>query len=308
MTAPHLHLVTTPDRQCLDRSQGRFIGEAIWRQRQTLARLRPPTRALHDALRAYMPPGHPGDLPFHEWGQLMAAALEFEPDVILEVGRGYGNSTLTFTQAANVLGCRVVSVCLQPFDASRAAVLPATTAEWFAPLTIHQGDVREFDFDAALGDAGRVLVFWDAHGYDVAECMLGGLMPLIAEREHLVMMHDIGDARYQPAESYNGFGLWKGEEIWPGPMIRLGNVFATVQQAVSIVDFTSRNRITLHSVVHSLHTRFDGRRHDTRELQESLGNFFEMRSGVAWFTLNETPGPYSFPRFERSAGSRDGNA
>jgi hypothetical protein len=194
----------------------------------------------------------------------------------------------------------VVSVCLQPFDQSHAAVLPATTPEWFAPLSVYQGDVREFDFEKALGDARRVLVFWDAHGFDVAECMLGGLMPLLADRKHLVFMHDIGDARHEAAESYNGFGVWKGEEMWPGPMIRLGHVFATVQQAVSVVDFTSRNRIALHSAVHSLHSRFAACPTDERELRDVLGNFFEMRSLCAWFTLNESAGPYFFPQFTGS--------
>ena len=281
-------------------NSSRFIADAIWHQRHELARVRPATRALHDALRAYMPPDHPGDLPFHEWGQLMAAALEFAPDLIVEVGRGFGNSTLTFTQAANLLKCDVVSICLHPFGESYAAVLPATTNEWFAPLSVYEGDVREFNFEKALGNAQRVLVFWDAHGFDVAECMLGGLMPLVADRQHLVLMHDIGDARHQDAESYNGFGVWKGEELWPGPMIRLGHVFATVQQAVSIVDFTSRNRISLHSVAHSLHTRFAACPNDARELRDVLGNFFEMRSLLAWFTLNESAGPYFFPRFNAS--------
>ena len=277
-----------------------FLGEAIWRQRHTLSRARTSTRALHDALRRYMPPGHPGDLPFHEWGQLMAGALEFAPDLILEVGRGYGNSTLAFTQAANLLGathCRVVSICLQPWEEIRAAVLPATTDTWFSPLTIHRGDVREFDFEAAVLGARRVLVFWDAHGYDVAQCMLGRLMPILATRDHLVLMHDIDDARYQESSSYGDYGIWKGEEVWPGPKVRLGHVLATVQQGVAIVDFTSRNGIALHSVMHSLQTRFVDQADEQCEVRDLLGDeFFTLRSGCAWYSLNEGPGPYHFPR------------
>jgi hypothetical protein len=247
-----------------------FLGEAMWRQRHTLARARTSTRALHDALRRYMPAEHPGDLPFHEWGQLMACALEFAPDLILEVGRGYGNSTLAFTQAANLLGavrCRVVSVCLQPWEEIRTAIEPATTTDWFSPLTIHRGDVRQFDFEDALLGARRVLVFWDAHGYDVAETILGRLIPILATRNHLVLMHDIRDARYEESASYGAYGIWKGEEVWPGPVLRLGNVFATVQQAVAVVDFTSRNGIALCSAVHSLHRRFEGRADERQALR-----------------------------------------
>ena len=279
-------------------SSNTFLSDAIWRQRHALARARANTRTLHDALRRYMPPGHPGDLPFHEWGQLIACALEFAPDLILEVGRGYGNSTLAFSQAANLLGasCRVVSVCLQPWEEIRSAVLPVTTDDWFSPLTIHREDVRQFDFEAALLGARRVLVFWDAHGYDVAECMLGRLMPILATRDHLVLMHDISDARYQDSTSYGDYGIWKGEETWPGPMVRLGHVLATVQQAVAVVDFTSRNGIALHSAVHDLHRRFDGHA-DEEELRDLLGDeFFALRSNCAWYSLNEAIAPYHFPR------------
>jgi hypothetical protein len=277
-----------------------FLGEAVWRQRHVLSHARPSTRALHDALRRYMPSGHPGDLPFHEWGQIMACALEFAPDLILEVGRGYGNSTLAFSQAANLCGttgCRVVSVCLHPWEEIRAAVQPATTDAWFSPLTIHRGDVRQFDFEAAVLGARKVLVFWDAHGYDVAECMLGRLMPILATRDHLVLMHDIDDARYQDASSYGDYGIWKGEEVWPGPKVRLGHVLATVQQGVAIVDFTSRNGIALHSAMHSLQTRFGDQAEEQRELRDLLGDeFFTLRSGCAWYSLNEASGPYHFPR------------
>jgi len=234
----------------------------------------------------------------------MACALEFAPDLILELGRGYGNSTLAFSQAANLLGtdrCRVVSVCLTPWEDIHAAVLPATTPDWFSPLTIHHGDIRRFDFEAALLGARRVLVFWDAHGYDVAESILGTLMPILATREHLVLMHDVGDARYEESSSYGSYGIWKGEEVWPGPIVRLGHVFATVQQAVAIVDFTSRNGIALQSAVHSLHRRFDGKADEQRAVTDLLGDdFFAVRSGCAWYSLNERPGPYYFPRVQKT--------
>ena len=295
--------------ETLSPAQEGFLAGAIWHQRHTLAKARTHTRALHDALRRYMPPGHPGDLPFHEWGQLMASALQFAPDVILEIGRGYGNSTLSLTQAANLLkprDCRVVSVCLHPWQEAYAAVSPAATPEWFLPLTVLHGDVRELDFEATLRGARRVLVFWDAHGYDVADCILSRLMPVLADREHMVIMHDIGDARYQEARSYGGFGIWRGEEVWPGPMIRLGNVFATVQQAVSMVDFTSRNGITLQSGVHSLRSRFDVHGRETLELRNLLGDLFDVRSGMAWYTLNEAAGPYYFPHADAPVEGHDG--
>jgi hypothetical protein len=129
--------------------------------------------------------------------------------------------------------------------------------------------------------------------------MLGRLMPILATRDHLVLMHDISDARYQDSTSYGDYGIWKGEEVWPGPMVRLGHVLATVPQAVAVVDFTSRNGIALHSAVHDLHRRFDGHA-DEGELRDLLGDeFFALRSNCAWYSLNEAAGPYHFPRVPR---------
>ena len=44
--------------------------------------------------------GRPTDLAPFQWGQLAAFALEFKPDLILELGRGVGNSTALFLEVA----------------------------------------------------------------------------------------------------------------------------------------------------------------------------------------------------------------
>ena len=70
-----------------------------------------------------------------------------------------------------------------------------------------------------------------------------------------------------------------------------------MQQGVAIVDFTSRNGIALHSVMHSLQTRFVDQADEQCEVRDLLGDeFFTLRSGCAWYSLNEGPGPYHFPR------------
>lgn len=40
----------------------------------------------------------PGDLAPHQWISLAAFALDFQPDLIIELGRGYGNSTAMFLE------------------------------------------------------------------------------------------------------------------------------------------------------------------------------------------------------------------
>src|SRR5262249_12501 len=56
--------------------------------------------------------GWSNDLGSPQWAQWYSLALGFAPDVIVELGRGRGNSTALFTQAAGRLGrTKVVSVC-----------------------------------------------------------------------------------------------------------------------------------------------------------------------------------------------------
>ena len=80
-----------------------------WNQRHLLSRNR---QQIVDLQRAV---GHQTDLSLFQWAQLMALALEFRPDIIIELGRGKGNSTCVFTHAAGLMvphRCKVVSICL----------------------------------------------------------------------------------------------------------------------------------------------------------------------------------------------------
>jgi ubiquinone/menaquinone biosynthesis C-methylase UbiE len=52
--------------------------------------------------------GSEKDLQLFQWAQLMAMTWEFEPDLVIELGRGHGNSTCAFTEAMNGVGRDVV--------------------------------------------------------------------------------------------------------------------------------------------------------------------------------------------------------
>jgi hypothetical protein len=122
-------------------------------------------------------------------------------------------------------------------------------------------------------------------------------------------MHDISDARYLPGEraDYKGQRLWRGNN-WDGPRLRLHTLDSSVEQAVAIIDFTSRNNLTLYSADHSLHTELGQAEAEPgqaeaklAELEQILGTPFFDRSLQAhwrWFSLNESQGPFYFPHFE----------
>lgn len=281
------HIAATPVRLPFN------AGLACWEQRDTLAAAAGLLRRLMGSV------GRPTDLSASQWGQLFAAAVQFEPDLVLELGRGCGNSTCVFASAAMSTGARVVSLCLsdQWRTGTRPRVAPLVPPDWLARVDAREGDICAVDFDAILRDDPRVLVFWDAHGFDLAEHVLGRLLPALAGREHLVLMHDLSDARFeggQDRQSYGGHGLWRGNN-WSGPRVRLGHVDSAVEQAVAVVDFTSRNAVPLRSAAEDLHGVFDPDPDRLALMQALLGDLFALDAHWFHFSLNERPGPYGFP-------------
>jgi FkbM family methyltransferase len=272
-------------------------GLALWRQRWAVAESQHRIRALRDAVDA------PGDLSLYQYAQLLATVLEFKPDLILDLGRGRGNSTCLFTEAANQLGgsARVISICQsEDWESHTLERLRAVVPDdWFKPLTAIKADILQIDYSQLLEGAGRVLLFWDASGFDVAECVLGAIMPLLAPIRHLILMHDISDSRRVSSDhmSYGNAGLWKGGE-GSGAAIKIGVVDSNVEQSIAALDFTTRNGLTFESADQSFHTDLSpGQRAELRAL---LGELFDTQGHWFYFTLNERPGPYHFPRFTKS--------
>lgn len=269
---------------------------AYWNQRDKLSSARARILALSEAV------DQRSDLWPYQWAQLMAAAMDFAPDLILELGRGRGNSTCAFTEASNINDgrSRVLSLCLS--DSWERETVPrlrkVVPGSWFHPLQAQRADILEFDYRKALSGAKRVLIFWDAHGFDIAECVLGEILPIVAPLEHLVIMHDLSDSRYSSDEQfeYRGHGLWKGNN-WSGPRLKLGIIDSAVEQSIAALDFTTRNHITLDSADHSFHTNLTS--DQQTEMREILGDLFETQAHWFYFSLNERPGPYKFPHFTR---------
>jgi cephalosporin hydroxylase len=225
------------------------------------------------------------------------------PDLIIELGRGYGNSTCAFTEAANQLQdvqCRVLSLCISDDweRRTRSRVAEAVPDSWFNPLQALNHNILTFHWKSAMAGARRVLLFWDAHGFEVAGCVLGEILPALSSMANLVIMHDMIDIRYCSPDlrSYNGHELWTGNN-WDGPRLQIDNIHTTVEQAVAAIDFTTRNKLTLDSADHSHHGMFNADPAKAAEMSTLLGDLFSKHAHWYYFTLNEHPGPYTFPRF-----------
>jgi predicted O-methyltransferase YrrM len=145
--------------------------------------------------------------------ELHDLTVAFRADLVLELGRGYGNSTCVFTEAAHTVGCRVVSI---GFDSERAwetktapRLAKVVEANWFGPLTVVQDDITTLDFRPLLEGSSRTLVFWDAHGTDVAEALFGRMLPALPA-ENKVVVDDIWTTRerYGLRAEFQAGPLW----------------------------------------------------------------------------------------------------
>ena len=144
----------------------------------------------------------PNDLPLEQWQRLYERASASDADLLLEVGRGYGNSTVVLTEAARALdGARVVSVGYDEPPAFEGVTWPKLRPVvgdlWRRPLTVVQGDVRDYE----PPDCERCFLFWDAHGSEVADEMLDRLIPALP-RGSWVVVHDVVTAQEAAARPH----------------------------------------------------------------------------------------------------------
>ena len=261
---------------------------AIWDNRAPLARALPDLRELRETLQAAT--GGPRDFVRQQWLQLASVVYGFKPDLIIELGRGYGNSTCAMAFAARLLRphkCRMLSLCLSTSfaEVSRPKVEPRF-AGLFDPLTALTCDITGRDFAADVGSAGRVFVFWDAHGFELAEDLLGGLFPLLQGRPHLALVHDMADLNYMGADfrRHDSAPQWQKLGSAP-PKYVLGDVGAQYEEGIALVDFCSRNALPFRSAESSYFGELSDDQY--RELQGTFGDDFSRYGFWYSFSLNE---------------------
>ena len=251
------------------------------------------------------------DLGPAQWAQWYSVALGFAPDLILELGRGFGNSTAVFAQAARRLGRRkwtkrtkIVSLCRTGDWASLVAPRIAQVVDkaWFANVDARRTDILSADYGEIIADHKRVLVLWDAHGFEIAELVLGDILPRLAGRHHLVLMHDISDNRYAHLpRSYGGQPLWKGLK-WQqragarDSRVNIGWMNSMQEQVIALADFSARNDVEIGSADQEYSEFFAAHPAYGDEMRHLLGgDFFSVIGHWAFLSLTGKEGPFHFP-------------
>lgn len=258
--------------------------------------------AASDLIRLREAIASPTDLSLAQWLQLYATTLAYQPSLVLELGRGLGNSTTVFTAAATKLpATRVVSIGYDVGQAWRNKTAPELKPlvgdRFFSCLDVRNGDIRDVDFGPIVGDAGRVILWWDAHGADLGWFVLGELLPTLAKRDALVCVHDVSDSLYEgPTTAYHRHdGM---------PIFWLGDIVSPFQEIYPLVDFLSRNRLDYSTPLRSLAAMRERDEPAWRQLNEALEPLAveALREG-GWLYF-ELDGAEVFPRYTRdpSAG------
>jgi hypothetical protein len=249
------------------------------------------------------------DLKPPQWAQWYSVALGFKPDLIVELGRGKGNSTAIFCQAASRLGrTRVVSLCVSKYwsEETLPRLRPLVTPRWLGALDARTTDILDVDYETLLHGAERVLLLWDAHGFEIAETVLGRILPLLSDRPHLVLMHDISDTRYGAVpRSYEGQPLWKGSTWNQGTgtssaRVNIGWMNSLQDQVIAIADFATRNDLEIGSADHEYAQFFSAHPDAADEMKGLLGDtFFSVSAQWAFFSLSDKQPPFHFPAVQR---------
>jgi hypothetical protein len=229
---------------------------------------------------------------------LAAIADRRGADLILDLGTGLGNS-------AAVFGCMRPIAKTYTFDIDskwNRITLPKLLINGFAPnVQPVVGDMTKLDFSPFIGDAKNIILFWDAHGFPIADLVLAHILPMIADRQHIVICHDMSYP-HQSALDYGGKTIWTGTDAYYSSesnmaFIIVGWAMSVAEQVVSIFDFCARNEMDFHSFDIAMGYQQDDAFEELgRALQISPMPGFHM----GYFSMQETkhrrfpkPGPSS---------------
>jgi hypothetical protein len=110
-------------------------------------------------------------------------------------------------------------------------------------------EVTVSSISCAPWPARCILVFWDAHGLEIAECVPGRILPVIAELQCLLFMHNtVGSAPLlERSVRLQREGNVEGNPP-PAPPSNWDCRFRAAK-SISTQDFADRNHITLESAI-----------------------------------------------------------
>ena len=231
------------------------------------------------------------DLTIAQATLLTAIALDIAADLIIDIGTGAGNSAITFAIAHREVNSRIYTLGNPSVDRRWSATVERVASyipDFGSIVTSLDVDITRFDFAPLVADANSVLVFWDAHGYGIADSILSRLLPIVADRRHVVVCHDMSDHRmYSDAKSYRGKPFWRGAMgAIETAYVSTSSVLTQVEQAIPILDFCWRNDMLFRSFDGEIH--LDLGENERMSIFDGVGLDPSSLFHMGYFTMNET--------------------
>ena len=236
----------------------------------------------------------------HQWFQILAISLHFNPELILEPGSLAGRSTSALagsialqsrpaTMLSTVAQATWDRICATP---ERPPVL---SMGFSAVQTVEASPAGLASWDARLATAERVLVFCGDLDNGYWQYLLGTLLPALQDKEHLVILPGISDVRHSPPLQYGEGG---------GRYLALGNAISTNVGFVELMDFVSRNQLTLYSADAAFASLLNQDAERYRLIKRELSPSFSEHSDWRWLSLNEQSVSCLFPTTQAADAGR----
>lgn len=216
---------------------------------------------------------------------LAAAVYELRPEIIIDLGTGMGNSCGVFGSISRRIDTRVHTFDIYPRFPEILTKLKEPFRAEIAERVIAHGDITQCNFEDILSRASSVVLFWDAHGFDVAQHVLSVVLPMLADRRHVVLCHDMSDNRYATSKSYDGKPIW-GVTAVQTAFVNTSWVCTHAAQAIAILDFCWRNDLELHSVDRELQESTDPEQR--RAFLDKAGLPEGLSAHMGYFSVSET--------------------
>ncbi len=135
------------------------------------------------------------DFPFDDWEILFHLLENYNPSLILEVGRGAGNTTCVFLDYCHRHShARLISVDLYDnWHQHSAGLLPQAILEKAEPHALLHQDFADFNCHTVTGGQwDKLFIFWDLSDRDATERLVSKMLPPLANRDVIVAVHDVG--------------------------------------------------------------------------------------------------------------------
>lgn len=266
------------------------FAEALLEQRDTVSRSLERLRHLCDTV------ARPSDLDFPQWVQLYALGVQYAPELVLEVGRGYGSTTCVSAELATSVGrTKVISVDNDDAEAWRTETLPrlgaAVPESWSDLVDARHTDPMSVDFDKLLSPFKRVLLLWNSHLPDLATHILGTCLRVLEDKEHLVVFMGVTDARFNDVAP---------DYVASRPLTWMGHLVSPSEDLVAVYDFLSRNRLTFQTPAESCSRRLKAYPSDLKALEKVFGEelaatltssghwmYFDLQKTLTYFDLQQ---------------------